>query len=83
MRAEQDLVTDGGAYNFMFSGNWLAVIPRRHGRNGKAGVNSAGILGVVWVASKEKRAAWDEFGPVNHLQYVGIPNTNTILMESQ
>ncbi|KFA56590.1 hypothetical protein S40293_01132 [Stachybotrys chartarum IBT 40293] len=77
MRAEQDLITDVRAYNFMFLDNWLAVIPQRRGRNGKVGVNSAGMLGVVWVASEEERAAWDELGPVDHLQYVGIPNIPT------
>ncbi|KFA72655.1 hypothetical protein S40288_03392 [Stachybotrys chartarum IBT 40288] len=74
---KQDLITDVRAYNFMFLDNWLAVIPRRRGRNGKVGVNSAGMLGVVWIASEEERAAWDELGPVDHLQYVGIPNIPT------
>ncbi|KAF4963142.1 hypothetical protein FSARC_8818 [Fusarium sarcochroum] len=64
-------------YNVAMTKEWLCLIPRRHGRKNNAGANAgantAGMLGIIWVASQEERDTWDELGMTRYLTYLGVP----------
>jgi len=62
-------------YNVLLVKQWLIVIPRAS--KGCDGViaNSARMMGMVWLRSKEERDGWTKFEMSKHLAYLGIiPN---------
>lgn len=72
MRAAQDKNSEFRAYNVCLTDSWLCVIPRRYSRLEDTGTNAAGMLGLVWIGDSTEREAWDQLGPIRHLERLGI-----------
>ncbi|KAK2020936.1 hypothetical protein LX32DRAFT_632389 [Colletotrichum zoysiae] len=59
-------------HNVVLGGRWMVVIPRVADGVDGAGVNAAGMLGVVWAAEAETVDKWKRLGPGRVLGEVGI-----------
>ncbi|EFQ29538.1 ATP adenylyltransferase [Colletotrichum graminicola M1.001] len=59
-------------HNVLLGGRWMVVIPRVTDGVGEAGVNAAGMLGVVWAAGAETVDKWKRLGPRRVLSEVGV-----------
>ncbi|KAK1997431.1 ATP adenylyltransferase [Colletotrichum falcatum] len=59
-------------HNVVLGGRWMVVIPRVADGVDGAGVNAAGMLGVVWAAGRETVDKWKGIGPRWVLEEVGV-----------
>lgn len=59
-------------HNVILGRRWIVVIPRRRADVDGAGVNAAGMLGVVWAAGDETVDTWRGRGPRWILGEVGV-----------
>ncbi|CCU75466.1 5-p-4-tetraphosphate phosphorylase [Blumeria hordei DH14] len=60
-------------YNVVATKRWIIVIPRMYRGHEGAGVNGAGMMGMVWVSSQKERQLWSEQGLVEYLKILGVP----------
>jgi ATP adenylyltransferase/5',5'''-P-1,P-4-tetraphosphate phosphorylase II len=67
----------GGAdpcpHNVVLWADWIIVIPRRRAFWEGVSANAAGMLGSMWVPSKENADKWLELGPATVLRELGVP----------
>ncbi|KAK1977061.1 hypothetical protein LZ30DRAFT_753086 [Colletotrichum cereale] len=59
-------------HNVVLGGRWMVVVPRVADGVDGAGVNAAGMLGVVWAAGPETVDKWKRLGPRRVLEEVGV-----------
>lgn len=69
----QGAATAGLSYNFLMTSSWMMMIPRVQGNPKGVGVNSLGMVGVVWVASGEELGKWVKAGYDEVLLDAGLP----------
>ena len=60
-------------YNMVLVNDWMLMIPRRHHGKDAVEANAVGMMGMVWLKSKEEREGWTRLGMTEHLRYLGVP----------
>lgn len=60
-------------YNVVMVKQWIILIPRASKGYDGIGANGAGMMGLVWVGSKQEREGWTRLGMSKYLQYLGVP----------
>lgn len=63
-------------HNVVMTTDWMILIPRRKAKIGRAAVNAAGMMGLVWVEDDDQLKEWKERGPAAVLSEVGVPRSN-------
>ncbi|KAH0438019.1 hypothetical protein CcaCcLH18_03511 [Colletotrichum camelliae] len=59
-------------HNMILSERWMVVVPRTKVDVDGAGVNAAGMLGIVWASGEETYEQWLGLGPREVLAEVGV-----------
>ncbi|KAK5997631.1 ATP adenylyltransferase [Cladobotryum mycophilum] len=65
------------AHNVVLTRKWIIIIPRRKAGVNGADTNAAGMLGMIWVSSKDRLQRWVELGPSDILAEIGVPHVIT------
>ncbi|KAJ5256880.1 hypothetical protein N7478_012984 [Penicillium angulare] len=60
-------------HNFLMTKTWMVVIPRRARDCAGITANSPGMVGSIYVSNQELLDAWKDFGPMNVLTSLGLP----------
>ena len=60
-------------HNVVLVKEWMLVIPRRRAGIGVTSANAAGMLGMVWVRSREELEEWQRCGLTKCLAEFGVP----------
>ncbi|KAH0613682.1 uncharacterized protein H6S33_005568 [Morchella sextelata] len=59
-------------YNFLMTTEWMVMIPRTRGECDGVGVNSLGMMGVLWLGDYEQLEVWKGIGFDEFLGRVGV-----------
>ncbi|RPB16512.1 hypothetical protein P167DRAFT_532063, partial [Morchella conica CCBAS932] len=59
-------------YNFLMTTEWMVMVPRTRGECDGVGVNSLGMMGVLWLGDDEQLEVWKGIGFDEFLGRVGV-----------
>ncbi|KAI5851511.1 ATP adenylyltransferase-domain-containing protein [Morchella snyderi] len=59
-------------YNFLMTAEWMVMVPRTRAECDGVGVNSLGMVGVLWLGDHEQLAVWSAIGFDEFLGRVGV-----------
>lgn len=67
-------------YNFLMARDWLMMIPRTNASCNGVGVNSLGMLGILWLGNNEQLQTWSATGFDEILAHVGLHSGGGIMI---
>lgn len=68
------------AYNFFMARDWLMMVPRTKASCNGVGVNSLGMLGILWLGNNEQLRTWSATGFDEILAHVGLHSRGGIMV---